>query len=84
MKVNEFGDIYLEDFKELVNENTRLVSIMHVNNEIGTINDIEKIVEIVKSKNKNTLIHVDGVQGFGKVRIDLSKVDVDFLYFFRA
>ena len=49
-----------------VDENTILVSIMYVNNEVGTVQPIEKIAEIIKSKNKNCIFHTDCVQAFGK------------------
>lgn len=54
-----------------------LVSIMYVNNEIGTIQDIEKIGEICKKH--NALLHCDAVQAIGKINIDLQKINIDFL-----
>ena len=72
------GEINYEELEKLINEKTRLVSIMFVNNETGAINDIEKISKIIKSKNPRVLIHVDGVQGFCKIPINLSKIDIDY------
>lgn len=63
---------------EAVNENTRLVSVMHVNNELGNIQEIETIGQGIKEKNPKTLFHVDGIQGFGKIFLDLEKAKVDF------
>ncbi|QQK07437.1 cysteine desulfurase family protein [Miniphocaeibacter halophilus] len=77
LKVNSNGFINLDDLENAVNENTKLVSIMHVNNELGTIQDLEKIGEIIKRKNKNTIFHVDGIQGFGKIPIDINKCKID-------
>ena len=73
------GQVDYEQLSKLVNEKTRLVSIMMVNNETGVINDISKICKIIKGKNPKTLIHVDAVQGFCKIAFNLSKWDIDFL-----
>ena len=56
----------LEELEREVDENTILVSIMYVNNEVGTVQPIEKMAEIIKSKNKNCIFHTDCVQAFGK------------------
>lgn len=77
LSVDKHGMISLDELRDSINENTKLVSIMHVNNEIGIINDIESIGKIIKEKNPNTLFHVDGIQGFGKVPIDLKRSMVD-------
>ena len=58
------GEIDYNTLKNLVNKDTRLVSVMFVNNETGAINDIEKVSKIVKSINPKTLLHIDIVQGF--------------------
>lgn len=59
----------------LINENTKFVSIIHVSNEIGSINEINKLAKKIKNKNPKTLIHSDGVQALGKIEIDLSLID---------
>ena len=72
----------LLDFKELeseIREDTVLISIMHVNNEIGVIQDIEKIGELCRSK--NIIFHVDASQSAGKIEIDLQKIKVDLMSF---
>ncbi|MDG2171237.1 MAG: IscS subfamily cysteine desulfurase [Gammaproteobacteria bacterium] len=72
----------LLDFKELeseIREDTVLISIMHVNNEIGVIQDIEKIGELCRSK--NIIFHVDAAQSAGKIEIDLQKIKVDLMSF---
>ncbi len=63
---------------EEVDESTAFVSVIHVSNETGAINDIEAICKAVKAKNPNVLFHSDGVQAVGKVNINLSKLSVDF------
>lgn len=75
------GRVNISSLNEMVDENTQLVSIMHVNNEIGTVQDIEKIACIVKAKNKNTKLHIDCVQSFGKIKIDANKLLIDTLTF---
>ncbi len=75
------GRINIESLKELVDENTALVSIMHVNNEVGIVQDLNKIAKIVKEKNKCTKIHVDAVQSYGKVKIDVNILPVDTMSF---
>ena len=77
------GTVNLETLKNNVNKDTQMVSIMHVSNETGAINDIKQIVKIVKSINPNTLVHSDGVQAVGKVEIDLMDLGVD-MYTFTA
>lgn len=77
LPVDEFGHVKIEELEKAINKNTILVSLMHVNNEIGTINDLEKICRIVKSKDKDILIHGDGVQAVGKIPVDLKRLDLD-------
>lgn len=77
--VDEQGNIDLEALREAINNETLLVSIMHVNNEIGTIQDLETIGSLIKEKNKETLFHVDAVQSFGKLPIHVKRAKIDFL-----
>ena len=77
--VNEKGEILLDELREAIDEKTLLVSIMHVNNEIGTIQAVEQIGQIIKEKNKETLFHVDAVQSFGKIPIHVKRAKIDFL-----
>lgn len=79
VKISEFGDIDLENLESLIDENTEIVSISFVNNELGTIQDVYKIGNLVKSKNKNCIFHVDGAQAFGKLNIDVKKCKIDVL-----
>lgn len=75
--VDENARVIPEKFAELVNKDTSLISIMHVNNETGAINDIKKLVNIAKDKNPSVLFHSDGVQAAGKIRVNLSDLGVD-------
>jgi len=71
------GRIFPEDVASAIREDTILVSLMHVNNEIGVINDIAAIGEITRER--KVLFHVDAAQSVGKVDIDLEKMKVDLM-----
>lgn len=73
------GLIDLAKLEAAMRDDTILVSIMHVNNEIGVIQDIEKIGELCHAK--KVLFHTDATQSVGKVEIDLSKLNVDLMSF---
>lgn len=75
--LNKDGSVNLDAlYKFLENNETNFVSIMHVNNETGAINDVNTIAKRVKLINPNTIFHSDGVQGYGKIPYVISK-DVD-------
>ncbi len=73
------GVVNLEELENAIREDTILVSVMGVNNEIGTVEPIEKISEIIKKKNPNTLFHVDAVQAYGKIKLIPKKMGIDLL-----
>lgn len=75
LKVDQKGRISLEDLNNCIREDTILVSIMYVNNEIGVVNPIEEIKKIVKKHDKIKL-HFDMVQALGKLPINLTDVDL--------
>ena len=75
--VDEGGVVKMDELRSAVDENTALVAIMMANNEIGTIEPIEEIVEIAHAK--GALMFTDAVQAVGNVDIDLSKLKVDML-----
>jgi len=77
--VNANGELNLEELDLAIKDDTALVSIMWANNETGVINPIGKISEIIKSKNKDTKLFVDGVQVAGKIPIDVQANGVDLL-----
>ena len=76
---NENGEISIESIEENIREETTLVSLMHINNEIGVVNDIQKIGELCR--NKGIIFHVDAAQSAGKIEIDLSQLKVDLMSF---
>jgi len=75
--VDAYGQIDLDFLSEAITPQTALISIMHANNEIGTIQPIEKVVEIAKKK--GVLVHTDAVQTFGKIEVNVDKLGVDLL-----
>nr|WP_106790244.1 cysteine desulfurase family protein [Massilistercora timonensis] len=77
LPVDRYGRIRLDDLKEALCEDTILVSVMYVNNEVGSVQPIAEAASIVKAYNKDILFHVDAVQGFGKYRIYPRKLNVD-------
>ena len=77
LDVDQYGTVDLEQLKEMVTEQTRLVSVMMANNEIGTIQDIKAIAEIVHRR--GALFHTDAVQAVGKIPVDVGDLNVDFL-----
>ena len=79
LPVDENGIVKLHKLKEALRPDTMLVSIMHVNNEIGAVQPIEEISKIVKANNPATLFHVDAIQGYGKYRIYPKKMGIDLL-----
>jgi len=74
LQVNEQGFIDLENLKRCINPKTILVSVMHVNNEIGTIQPINEIANICKQK--NVYFHSDACQSFGKIPVDIQNIDL--------
>lgn len=79
LKVDADGIISLDELREAVCEDTILVSMMMVNNEIGAVEPIEEAIKVIKEKNPNTLVHVDAIQAYGKYRIFPKKLGIDML-----
>jgi len=79
LAVDKNGQISLEELKEAVTQDTILVSLMYVNNEIGALEPIEEAVKIIKEKNEKTVIHVDAIQAYGKILIHPKKLGIDLL-----
>lgn len=79
LPVDYEGRISPEELEAAVREDTILVSMMHVNNEIGTIEPVEEAAARVHAKNPRTLFHVDAIQSFGKLRIYPKRMGIDLL-----
>ena len=76
---NEDGVITLDMLKKHIKDETILVSLMHINNELGSVTDIEEIGNFTREN--NIIFHVDAAQSTGKVNIDLSNLNVDLMSF---
>ena len=79
LPVDSCGQIRLEDLHRAMSPETILVSIMHTNNEIGSLQPIAEAGALIKRMNPAALFHVDAVQGFGKARIYPKKMNIDLL-----
>lgn len=79
LDVDESGRVRLNDLERALCEDTILVSIMHVNNEIGALQPIEEIGYFIKKRNPKILFHVDAVQGYGKFLIHPKRMKIDLL-----
>lgn len=80
LNVNPNGEVSLNEFETAFKENTKLVSIMTANNEVGTIHNIKKLVEITRKKSK-ALFHTDAAQAIGKIPFSAKDLDVDLISF---
>src|SRR5439155_8869409 len=73
------GFIDLQDLEDAITDDTALVSIMHVNNEVGTIEPVVEAARVVKAKNPRTVFHTDAVQATGLLDINVDRLSVDML-----
>ena len=73
------GELDLQTFEGLISNKTKLVAITHVSNSLGTINPVEKIIELSHSKNAKVLI--DGAQAAAHIMIDVQSLNVDYYCF---
>lgn len=76
LKVNKKGYINAEQLISNINDETTIISIMHVNNEIGTVQNIEELSKLAKSKNSKVIFHSDCIQSFGKYKINTKNIDL--------
>lgn len=79
LSVDKNGQVDLDQLKESIQEQTILVSIMYVNNEIGCVQQVEKIAHILKQEGKDIIFHVDAIQAYGKYRIYPKRLGIDLL-----
>ncbi|MBK5240458.1 cysteine desulfurase family protein [Clostridium sp.] len=77
--VDESGRINVAGLMDSITKDTQIVSIMHVNNEVGVIQDLELIGKLIKEKSSRAKFHVDAVQSYGKLTIDVKKFNIDLL-----
>ena len=77
LNVDSYGRIDLEEFKNAIRDDTVLVTIMHANNEVGTVEPLKEIIEIAKEK--GVIVHTDAVQSLGKIPFNVEELGVDLL-----
>ena len=75
--VDEYGTVDVDFLENAITAQTAIISVMHANNELGTIQPIEKISKIAKEK--GVLVHTDAVQSFGKIDVNVDRLGVDLL-----
>ena len=78
LPLNRDGCVDIDTFRKYMTPEVDFVSIMHVNNETGAINDIEQLVRVARSINSKVVFHCDGVQAFGKINVNVVQLGVDF------
>lgn len=79
LPVDTTGKIDIESFKQAIKPSTCLVSIMHVNNEVGSIQPIQEIGKYLKSLNDKVYLHIDAVQSYSKINFKPSRYNIDFM-----
>ena len=79
LNVDNKGRVDIDELEKAICKDTQLVSIMHVNNEIGVIQNIEAIGKLLKEKSKRIKFHVDAIQSYGKFKIDVKEFNIDVL-----
>lgn len=75
--VDKYGTVDIDFLKNAITPKTALISVMHANNEVGTIQPIEKISKIAKER--GVLVHTDAIQAFGKIDVNVNKLGIDLL-----
>jgi len=79
MPIDDNGEIILEEYEKLLNERTKIVAVVHISNSLGTVNPIEKIIEMAHKR--HIPVVVDGAQSIQHTKIDVQKLDCDFFAF---
>ena len=79
LPVNEYGVADVKDVENAMTDKTILVSVMYVNNEVGSVMPVKEIGKIIKLKNRNTIFHVDAIQAYGKYHISPKSCNIDLL-----
>lgn len=79
LQVDKDGKISIEDLKNAIKKETMLVSVMHVNNEIGSVQPIEEIGKYLKTLDEKIYLHVDAVQSYAKIKFRPSRYNIDFM-----
>lgn len=75
------GVVNLEQLANAIKDNTKLISIMHVNNEMGSIQPVQEIIDLVREKSRKAKVHIDAVQALGKLNINVKALGADLISF---
>lgn len=79
LPVNEKGQLEVDVLLNAIREDTILISVMYVNNEVGSVLDVKALCDAAKKKNPSVLFHVDAIQGYGKYKIVPKKLGIDLM-----
>lgn len=79
LNANESGVINIKDLEDAICDDTILISVMYVNNEIGSVMPISEIAEVIKAKKPDVVFHVDAIQAYGKYHIYPRRMGIDLL-----
>lgn len=77
--INDKGELLMDEYVKLLNENTKIVSIVHISNTLGTINPIKEIIEIAHERNIS--VFIDGAQAVPHMKVNITELDCDFYAF---
>lgn len=79
--VNNNGELVIEEYKNLLSKRTRIVSLCHISNTLGTINPVKEIIELAKLNNPETAVIIDGAQAIQHMPVDVMELGADFYVF---
>lgn len=74
--IYENGEINLNKLLQSINKNTKIISLIYVNNEFGVVQNLEKVIKEIKNKNEDILVHIDATQAVGKIDLHLKDADM--------
>jgi cysteine desulfurase/selenocysteine lyase len=79
--VNDAGELLFEEYKKLLTEKTKLVSVVHISNALGTVNPVKEIIQAARRKNPGIRVLIDGAQAVPHLKVDVQDLDCDFYVF---
>lgn len=79
--VNDDGELIIEEYKKLLSDKTKLVSLCHISNSLGTINPVKEIIKLAKEKNRDIAVVIDGAQAVHHTKVDVQELGADFYVF---
>jgi len=79
--VNDNGELIIEEYKKLLSDKTKIVSLCHISNSLGTINPVKEIIKLAKEKNRDIAVVIDGAQAVHHTKVDVQDLGADFYVF---